>query len=513
MASRETRYPRGSRLLLEDWKSAFYHTLRDQPYPLLVFDRNVVPAASLWTGARLWVRAFRAAGLGPGDRVVLAVPPSPEFLYVMIAALSERLCLAPIVVHDEDLTRPDFLADVQRIVTEEADARLAVVRGNGTKSAEYIWATDAGGLPPACNEPAGESFELPQLRSSTQPAQPDLRLLLRTSGSTAQPRLVALTDANLFAVLMSHQKVLRDSAGDDGIPRVLSVLPWAHAFGLMIDLLPALLSRAEIVRDPQAGRSTRSILSRAQEHDITHLSGVPLIFRRLFADADGRALVRRLRGGVIGGAPVTSSLARELRSTRLRAGYGQTEAGPGLTLGEPGEWPVAGYLGRAAGCELRVNDQQELEFRGANVCAGIWNGARGLQPLRTTPDGFAPTGDLVGTLHDTESSSPAFVFQGRRDDSFKLENGRFVRAGMFEARLIECFPDAMDEVIVYSPDGASILVGYVRGNADGAEPSIDAVRRAAGLRVDRVQALDPRNIVRTRKGEIDRRRTLERLTN
>ena len=144
---------------------------------------------------------------------------------------------------------------------------------------------------------------------------------------------MALSDANLHAVLSSHLPLL----GLEGA-RVLSILPWTHAFGLIIDLLPALLAGGVVVRDPAGGRDPRSMADLLRRERITHLSGVPLAYRRLVEYTGDDSLLRQLRGGVVGGAAVTPSLAELLAGTHLRVGYGLTEASPGLSLGRPGEW-------------------------------------------------------------------------------------------------------------------------------------------------------------------------------
>ncbi|MDZ7630557.1 MAG: hypothetical protein U5K74_04150, partial [Gemmatimonadaceae bacterium] len=63
-----------------------------------------------------------------------------------------------------------------------------------------------------------------------------IAFLLRTSGTSAQPRWVALSDRSVVATLQSHLPHL----GIDGAG-TLCLLPWHHAFGLVLGLLPGLL--------------------------------------------------------------------------------------------------------------------------------------------------------------------------------------------------------------------------------------------------------------------------------
>jgi acyl-coenzyme A synthetase/AMP-(fatty) acid ligase len=227
----------------------------------------------------------------------------------------------------------------------------------------------------------------------------------------------------------------------------------------------------------------------------THLDAVPYTLRRLAARADGRALLARLRGGVVGGAPVDAELARALAGARLRVGYGQTEAAPGICLGAPGEWR-AGILGRPLGCEVRIDDDGVLAFRGPNACVGEWADGR----LRRLPAGrWVRTGDLARREPDG-----SYTYEGRAGDAFKLANGRHVAAAAVEHAVRAAFP-TVREALLSSPDGHALLLAVT---ADGTPPVADAVAPLLGAlagRPLRVVAVPADAWVRTPKGELDRR--------
>ena len=398
------------------WREWLYPRFRGQAYPVLVFPEGVVPAASLWAGARVWLDAFRAAGLGAGDRVVMALPPSPAFVSVLLAAFWEGVTLA-LLPPAGDL--PFWM--------EELDA----CAGIGLYSDGSVWRPDVCGLP---DHPAIA------LRKPDGPATPDARLLLQTSGSTQSPRWIALSDCNIQSVLGSHLPRL----GLENA-RVLSALPWHHAFGLIIDLLPALLSGAEIVRDPAGGRDIESLLHLMRRSEITHFCSVPLTMQRLAARDDGQEILWKLRGGVIGGAPVNAALADVLAGTQLRVGYGQTEASPAIALGEPGHWKPH-YIGRPVNCEVRLDDGQILCFRGPGACLGTWDAGR-LQ--RLPPERWVSTGDIA------QQAGADLYFAGRANDEFKLSNGRRVQAGFWENALCQSFPQ-INEAMLFTRDGEAL---------------------------------------------------------
>ena len=442
-----------------------------------------MPGAFLWTGARLWVRYLREAGLGPGDRVVLALPPGPGFLYVLIAALCEELTVAPLPVASGTVVGPETLSARM----EDLDARLVIHAPDDDVSGRAGFApTDPDGLPPAGT---------PRPRESRLAPTPDLRLLLRTSGTTATPRWMALDDRNLWSVLNSHRPAL----GYDAEARVLSHLPWAHAFGLVLELLPALLDGVEIIRDPGGGRDVARLLDFGLRHEATHLSTVPLTIRRLARTAGGGDFLRGLRGGIVGGAPATFDVARILSATRLRPGYGQTEASPGIMLGDPGDWrPFA--LGRPLGCRVRVAPDGELEFDGENLARGTFD-REGLIPF---PRGFFATGDLVAE-HAGE-----YRFLGRKGAAFKLNHGRFIHPEPLEDLLRRELP-GIREAMLHCDDGEHVRL-WIALREGGVAPGHSVLETLTGLRIAEVAIRPADDFVYSNKGALDRTATHRRIT-
>lgn len=447
------------------WHPLWYEALRDQALPALIADGTITPAASLWTGARLWCDAFRSGGLAAGDRVVIAMPPSAAFLQVLVAAVWEGLTIA--------LVSPS--SNVPALL-ETLDACAAVA----DRKHPNVWRPEGF---------AGPLSTPQRLRDTSAPPAPTVRFLLRTSGTTGPARWVALSDRNVLSVLASHLPHLRL-----GNARVISVLPWWHAFGLVLDLLPALLSGAEVIRDPEHGRDPASILRLSHTWGATHLNAVPLTVQRLLAHRNGSAFLEHLSGGIVGGAPIAAPLAEALEATQLRVGYGQTEAAPGIALGERGDW-AANYLGRPLGCDVAISDDGELLFQGPNACVGFWaDGA-----LRTAdPNRTVATGDRA------RRTDAGLFFEGRTDHSFKLSNGRFVEASRWEARLKDHF-SGLHDALLYRPGGGRLSLALCTDEDDA--PSADAVRDYIGglqKHIERIHIVSPDDWVQSPKGDVAR---------
>lgn len=456
------------------WHELWYEHLRDRALPALIVDDTITPGASLWTGSRLWMQAFRNAGLTAGDRLVLALQPSPAFVQVLVAALWESLSVALLPPNG------DFDGALDAL-----DARATVAPAPHPH----------GWTPDGC---AGPRTTPEALRTTSTPRTPDVRFLLQTSGTTGSAAWVALSDRNVLSVLASHLPHLRLNEA-----RLLSVLPWSHAFGLVLDLLPALFAGAEVIRDPEGGRSPSRILSLRDAWGATHLNAVPLTIERVLNHEHGADFLSELHGGIVGGAAISAPLAQALSQTQLRVGYGQTEASPGITLGAPGEW-AANYLGTAVGCEVKVTEEGELCFRGPNACLGFWSDG---QLHRAARDRWVHTGDLV------ERSGSRFYYRGRTDDAFKLPNGRLVRVHTVETRLKQAL-DGLRDALVYTGDGIQVGVALCV-DEDTAPPSRDSVRdclRPLDTWLDRTSILNPDAWKWLPSGEVDRRAMTQHLT-
>jgi len=467
--------PPGSAPNSNPWHDLLYERLRDEALPALIVDETITPAASLWTGSRLWIQAFRGSDLGPGDRLVIALPPSTAFVQVLVAALWEGYTVA--------LAPPD---EAPSALLDRLDARAAVTN----ETAPHAWASD---------EYAGPRSTPDTLRTPETARTPDVRFLLRTSGTTNHARWIALSDRNVLSVLASHLPhfSLHDA-------RVLSVLPWTHAFGLVLDFFPALLSGSELIRDPEGGRDPETLIHLRDAWGATHLSAVPLTIQRLFNTPKGASLLQALEGGIVGGAPVSGPLADQLARTNLRVGYGQTEAAPGIALGPRGAWDPH-YLGRPVGCTVEVAEDGELLFEGPNACVGVWRDD-GL--ARAAPDRTVHTGDLV------EREGQELYFRGRKDTAFKLSNGRLVQAGALEADLKTKHP-GLHDALVFTPDGTDVAVA-VCSDAPEQEPSEADIRSVLGSLSSRLvwtTTLPPDAWSTYAKGSVDRRAMTETLTN
>lgn len=432
----------------------------------LLSDGVRMSSTALHHGADDWSRALRRAGITRGDRVVCALPNGPAFVQLLVAALADGVTLAP-VPQGEDVVP----------LLEALDARIAIA--SHAAHPQVAMPSHTGGPPSGAITPRRASERTD-----------NVAFLLRSSGTTGSPRWIALSETGVLSVLESH---LPHMAIDGG--SALCVLPWHHAFGLVLGLMPALLRARRIATAAVPPRDALSMVTLAQTYAVSHLSMVPLTAQRLVATAEGAALLRGLHGGLIGGAPISAALAEQLTETQLRVGYGQTEASPGIMLGQPGEFS-AGFIGRPIGCEVRMDSDDVLAFRGVNACSGIWED-RAMQPL--DPHRWQRTDDIVA-MHDG-----AYTFLSRGSLSFKLSNGTLVVPPPLEQAIRLQVPRITELVLSPTPQQLIAVTYSTRDDADIEQHEI--TRALGGLQayIGETRRVPTGAWQRTAKGEIDRR--------
>jgi long-chain acyl-CoA synthetase len=308
------------------------------------------------------------------------------------------------------------------------------------------------------------------------PAESDLAALLYTSGTTADPKGVMLTHANLVGEANSVLAVVKIGPTD----ALLGILPMFHVLAQMANLFLPLFNGARVVYLETL--NTTELLRALQERNITAFCVVPqffyLIHERIFKELNkrgkftlrlvhalmalNRALRRvginagkvffgkihatfgaRMRYLVTGGSRFDPAIARDFYSFGIDVlnAYGLTETTGGAFLNPPGRPLVFGSVGQPfPGIEARIVDPQpvaegeppagEIAIRGAIVMKGYWN--RPQPTAEVLRDGWFYTGDL-GYF---DSGGNLFI-TGRRKEVIVLANGKNVYPEEVEAHYLQ----------------------------------------------------------------------------
>jgi long-chain acyl-CoA synthetase len=307
------------------------------------------------------------------------------------------------------------------------------------------------------------------------PADDDLAALLYTSGTTADPKGVMLTHANLVGEANSVFRVLEIGPED----ALLGILPMFHVLAQMANLFLPLFNGARVVYLETL--NTTELLRALQERDITVFCVVPqffyLIHERIFKELGKRGkltprLVRtlmafnrglrrvgvnagkvffgkihatlgaRMRYLITGGSRFDPAIARDFYSFGIDVlnAYGLTETTGGAFLNRPGD-VVFGSVGKPfPGVEAKIVDLKpvedgappagEIAIRGAIVMKGYWN--RPEATAEVLRDGWLYTGDL-GYF---DSRGNLFI-TGRRKEVIVLANGKNVYPEEIQAHYLQ----------------------------------------------------------------------------
>ncbi len=138
------------------WRSLFRSALYEQATPIFTHDQTTIPAASVWTGSRLWTSAFRAAGLATGDAVAIDLAPGPIFVQVLVACFWEGLTVALLGRENREIPLPEQVR--VRITDRSAVTENAPVTEGADQSALCpVWhAVSIGGPTTLCSLPERE---------------------------------------------------------------------------------------------------------------------------------------------------------------------------------------------------------------------------------------------------------------------------------------------------------------------------------------------------------------------
>lgn len=291
-------------------------------------------------------------------------------------------------------------------------------------------------------------------RVDGDPAAPGDAVLVHTSGTSGDPRLVRLGREAVEAAVASSSAALGATRDDAW----LCCLPVAHVAGLLVVLRGVLLGARVTVLpgfDPHAVGETEGAFT----------SLVPTMLRRLLDDGID---LRRWRTILVGGSPLRSELRdrADRRGARVVETYGLTESCGGVVYdGLPLEVT-----------ELRFGEDGEIELRGPTLMSGY----RPVGPVPISADGWLRTGDageldregrlrILGRLDDLILSGGENVWPEEVENA--LRSNRKVGAAAVAGR-----PD---------PEWGERVVAWVVPRDPSDPPSLEDLRRTVTATIPR----------------------------
>lgn len=512
---------------------------------------------------------LRARGIEPGDRVLLVSENRPEFLVADTAVMAIGAVSVPTYTTNTVADHAHILRDSGARAAIISTPRLAarVLEGaHETRALELLLCLD-GEAPPypglaraqwpealaTPNDPALLMAEVEQIPAGR------LACLIYTSGTGGAPR----------GVMLPHRAML---ANRDGVAAVLrplnlrgecylSFLPMSHAYehtvgyllpseGIevvfsrgadrvaaeFLEIRPAIVTAVprlfELLRGrmlaqrEQSSPLKRKLFDRALELGLRRMDGPPLSLLERAEDALLDRLVRqkvrarfggRLVAMVSGGARLDPDLGGFFLALGLPVlqGYGQTEAGPVISVNLPWDNHRRSVGPALRGVEARFAADGELLVRGALVMDGYWNSpdatAAALRPLPEGGEPWLHTGD-VGRFDD----GGRIIITDRKRDFIKTLGGDMVSPARLET-LLMAEPEIAQAVV--AGEGQPCIVALLvpaEGCAERLGAAVERVnRKLSGVeRIRRWRLAEPFTLedgLLTPTMKIRRRQVLERF--
>ncbi|MBE6298214.1 MAG: long-chain fatty acid--CoA ligase [Bacteroidales bacterium] len=306
-----------------------------------------------------------------------------------------------------------------------------------------------------------------------------------TSGSTGNPKGVMLTVRNISSNIEMIPQHFPYRRGDN----YLSVLPFAHIFGLLYDMIaclctglhltilglppaPSILKDAMQAVKPRVIMMVPLVLSKMAEFSIGEFVHSRTGKARL-ADHENhpefchalRTIMLSYLGGeceviVTGGAAIPEDL-EQLLITKLDmplvTGYGMTECAPTISLGHLGHYKLRSCGEIVERMQARINsaDQRntvgELWVKGDNTFIGYYKNPEADKEV-FTEDGWFRTGDL-GTIDDENT----LFLVGRCKSMLLASNGQNVYPEEIEVKL-NVLPYIAESIIVQRGEKFTALI-------------------------------------------------------
>jgi oxalate---CoA ligase len=338
--------------------------------------RPALSYAGLRDLAAATIARLNGIGIGRNDRVAIVLPNGPEMAAAFIA-IGAGATTAPL--------NPAYRADEFNFYLTDLKAKALVVqKGVATEARDVAAKLGVAVLELVPGDHAG-SFTL-EGGSPAEAAQPgaaeagDIALVLHTSGTTARPKIVPLSQANICASARHIGATLSLSPAD----ACLNIMPLFHIHGLIAAVLSSLGAGGAVICTP--GFDALRFFRLLDEERPSWYTAVPTMHQTILTRADRNAEIierAKLRFIRSSSASLPGPVMEQLEAVfgcPLVESYGMTEASHQMASNPLAGPRKPGSVGQAAGPEVAIMDDDgtilpqgeigEVVIRGPNVTAG-----------------------------------------------------------------------------------------------------------------------------------------------
>lgn len=464
-----------------DWMRTWARETPD----VAVLTQDAEDGRAALTYGDAWLQVNRVAtdlisrGVEPGDRIAVLVGNGIPHFVIGFGAMLARAIYTPVA--------PQYLLDSSAgskldLVLQHLRPRLVVSTGVETEATSGHVVLAPAELLRSAAERNEAQVSAPD--HFTQIRSDDVAKILLTSGTTGQPKPVAMTHRMMtsnMAMTFDVWPFLLKSK-----PEIVDWLPWNHAFGGSANVHLVISRGGTLHIDGAGGRpgaidSTVRLLTHVRP---TYHGTVPAGFAALIPALERdvtfrRSFFERLDIMFSAGAsmnPRLHSKLRELSATvrdvavPIVTGWGATELGPGATMVHESDAGPGNIGTPMPGVEVRLtpsgghdHDKFELWVRSPSSAGAYWEMPE--ENKAFTEDGFYRTGDTA-TFVDPENPNAGLTFRGRVNEDFKLANGTWVDAAGVRDALLSASDGALRDVCVLGADQPHLAVFAWATDAD-----------------------------------------------
>ncbi|MGB8011007.1 MAG: AMP-binding protein [Terriglobales bacterium] len=447
-----------------------------------------------------FARELEARHVGKGDAVLLWSPNCAEWV---AAFLGCALC-GVVAVPVDDASSADFA----RRISAQVRTRLVLCPRERASIFEKIATVDPADLAEAVAGHSARRFRPVEILPS------DTLQIVFTSGTTAEPKGVVLTHANVVGNLVPIETEIKKYLRYERLVhpiRFLSLLPLSHVFGQFPGIfLPPLLGGTVVFENTF---NPTEVMATIRRERVSVLVAVPRMIESLkqkierdvedsadngrgrgdfaarYADAKSQHFLRRWwtfrdlrrRFGwkfwalISGGAALDRSTEEfwHRLGYAVIQGYGLTETTSLISLNHPFH-TSRGSIGKVLpGREIKLADDGEILVRGSGVASGYLKDGETQAVTRSEDEGWYRTGDL-GALDEQGN----LFFKGRKKEVIVTPAGMNVYPEDLEAAL-RAQKEVRDCVVVGLSRGGNAEPCAVLILRDGAAGDVQGIVQRA----------------------------------
>ena len=325
-------------------------------------------------------QTLRQAGVRAVDRVAIVLPNGPEMATAFLT-VAASCCSAPL--------NPAYKADeFEFYLSDLKPAAIVLAAGEAGPAAGVA---ERQAIPLLTLEPQTEAAGLFHLRSTAiapsggpNPAAADPALVLHTSGTTARPKIVPLTNRNVTASAEHIATALALTPADT----CLNIMTLFHIHGLIAAVTASLAAGAAVCCTP--GFSAFKFGEWLATVQPSWYTAVPTMHQAILMRMRGNpeqaraAGLRLIRSSSASLPPQVMAELEQVFGAPVIEAYGMTEAAHQMAANPlPPRARKPGAVGVAAGPEIAVMDDDgtllpqgavgEVVIRGPNVTPGYDN--------------------------------------------------------------------------------------------------------------------------------------------